>query len=124
MDARTNQLTASFPSETAKQVYCEFAAASDACYNSINYRRQQAYFTDDESVWDAPVRKLREEYVPVIGSGTFDQIERKNADAWESFLSYSMRSTILKPVSNGEIVRAGLLGQSLGRLSASNTRQE
>ena len=85
MDARTNQLTASFPSETAKQVYCEFAAASDACYNSINYRRQQAYFTDDESVWDAPVRKLREEYVPVIGSGTFDQIERKNADAWESF---------------------------------------
>jgi hypothetical protein len=85
MDARTNQLTASFPSETAKRVYCEFAAASDACYSSINYRRQQTYFTDDESVWDAPVRKLREEYVPVIGSGTFDQIERKNADAWESF---------------------------------------
>lgn len=85
MDARTNRLTASFPSETAKRVYCEFAAASDACYNSINHRRQQAYFTDGESVWDAPVRELREEYVPVIGSGTFDQLERKNADAWESF---------------------------------------
>jgi hypothetical protein len=42
MDARTNQLTASFPSETAKGVFCEFAAASDACYNSINYKRQQA----------------------------------------------------------------------------------
>lgn len=50
MDARTNQLTASFPSETAKRVYCEFAAASDACYNSINHRRQHAYFSDGESV--------------------------------------------------------------------------
>ena len=85
MDARTNQLTASFPSETAKRVFCEFAAASDACYNQINHRRQQAYFTHDESVWDAPVRELRDEYVPVIGSGTFDQLERKNAAAWESF---------------------------------------
>lgn len=85
MDARTNQLTANFPSETEKHVYCEFAAASDACYNSINYRRQQAYFTDDESVWDAPVRELREEYVPIIGSGTFDQLERKNSDSWNSF---------------------------------------
>ena len=85
MDARTNQLTASFPSETAKHVFCEFAAASDACYNQINHRRQQAYFTDGESVWDAPVRELRDEYVPVIGSGTFDQLERKNAAAWESF---------------------------------------
>ncbi|WP_248516909.1 transposase [Salinarchaeum laminariae] len=85
MDARTNQLTASFPTETAKHVFCEFAAASDACYNSINYRRQQAYFTDGENVWEAPVRELRDEYVPIIGSGTFDQIERKNADAWESF---------------------------------------
>jgi len=85
MDARTNQYTASFPSETAKQVYCEFAAASDACYNSINHCRQQAYFTDDESVWDAPVRELRGEYVPIIGSGTFDQLERKNSDMWESF---------------------------------------
>ena len=85
MDARTNQLTASFPSETAKRVFCEFAAASDACYNQINHRRQQAYFTDDESVWDAPVRELRDEYVPVIGSGTFDQLERKNAAVWESF---------------------------------------
>jgi len=85
MDARTNQLTARFPSETAKRVYCEFAAASDACYNQINHRRQQAYFSDDESVWDAPVRELREEYVPIIGSGTFDQLERKNADSWESF---------------------------------------
>lgn len=85
MDARTNQLTASFPSETVKNVFCEFAAASDACYNAINHRRQQTYFTDGESVWDAPVRELRDEYVPVIGSGTFDQLERKNADAWESF---------------------------------------
>ena len=85
MDARTNQLTASFPSEMAKRVYCEFAAASDACYNSINYRRQRAYFTDGESVWDAPVRELRDEYVPIIGSGTFDQLERKNADSWNSF---------------------------------------
>ena len=85
MDARTNQLTASFPSETAKHVFCEFAAASDACYNQINHCRQQAYFTDGESVWDAPVRELRDEYVPVIGSGTFDQLERKNAAAWESF---------------------------------------
>lgn len=85
MDERTNQLTASFPSETAKQVFCEFAAASDACYNAVNYRRQQAYFADDESVWDAPIRELREEYVPVIGSGTFDQIERKNADSWAAF---------------------------------------
>lgn len=85
MDARTNQYTASFPSETAKRVYCEFAASSDACYNEINHHRQQAYFTDSESVWDAPVRELRDEYVPVIGSGTFDQLERKNADSWESF---------------------------------------
>ncbi|MFC5970217.1 transposase [Halomarina salina] len=85
MDVRTNQVVASFPSATAKRVYCEFAAASDACYNSINYQRQHAYFTDGESVWDAPVRDLRDEYVPVIGSGTFDQLERKNAGMWESF---------------------------------------
>lgn len=83
--ARTNQLTVSFPSETAKRVYCEFAAASDACYNSINYRRQRAYFTDGESVWDTPVRELREEYMPIIGSGTFDQLQRKNDAAWTSF---------------------------------------
>ena len=84
---RTNSYTARFLDTEAKQVFCEFAAASDACYNEINYRRQQAYFDPDADIWDTNVRELREQYVPVIGSGTFDQLERRNRGNWRTFFT-------------------------------------
>ena len=90
---RTNSLTARFPDPEAKAVFCEFAAASDACYNQINYTRRQTYFDPDGDVFDVDVRDLREEYVPVIGSGTFDQLERRNRGNWRTFFTNKKKYT-------------------------------
>ncbi|WP_187433028.1 transposase [Natronococcus pandeyae] len=85
MDDRTNSYVATFPSPEEKRIYCEFAASSDACYNEINYRRHEAYFDPNGNVYKVDLRDLREKYVPVIGSGTFDQLERKNRGQWRSY---------------------------------------
>ena len=59
-------------------------AASCAFYNEINYRRHQAYFERDN--WsEAETDPLYDEYAPVLGTGTAQQLVRKSAEAWESF---------------------------------------
>ncbi|MFC6722896.1 transposase [Halobium palmae] len=85
MDDRTNSYTAHFLSDEGKALFGAFGSSSCACYNQINYTRWEAYLDPDEDVFEVDIRYLREEYVPVIGSGTFDQLARKNRMMWSSF---------------------------------------
>ena len=105
---RTNSYDASFPTSEAKRIYCEFAAASDCCYNEINYRRHQAYFNPEKDVYDVDVRTLREDYVPIIGSGTFDQLERENRASWNSY--FRLKAKYEDPDNNSVTDRPGLPG--------------
>lgn len=60
---------------------------ADTCaqlWNEINYRRRQSFFTGTIN-WEW--RDLYNKYKGIVGSGTAQQIERKNGEAWRSFYS-------------------------------------
>ena len=81
---RTNRLAATPRHSWQKACLCEWLAASCAFYNELNYRRRQGHF--DEHDWRAAnTGDLYEEYAPVLGTGTAQQLVRKNAETWESF---------------------------------------
>jgi putative transposase len=58
--------------------------ASASLWNELNYERRQQFF-DGESVWDTV--DYRKQYVGVTGSGTAQQLIRKNKSAWKSFFA-------------------------------------
>jgi putative transposase len=52
----------------------------------LTYRRRQQYFADDGDVWSAETGDLYEKYGPVSGTGSAQQLKRKNDAAWDGFL--------------------------------------
>jgi putative transposase len=62
----------------------DWLAAQPPLWNQITYRRRQAYFSDDGDVWDAEYTDLYDEYAPILGKATCQQITRKNSEAWRS----------------------------------------
>jgi putative transposase len=62
----------------------DWLAAQPPLWNQITYRRRQEYFSDDGDVWNAEYTDLYDEYAPIIGKATCQQIARKNSEAWRS----------------------------------------
>ena len=81
---RTNTYTAEATTERYRQCLFDWLAAQPPLWNQINYRRRQQYFSDDGDVWDAKYTDLYDEYAPLIGKATCQQITRKNSEAWRS----------------------------------------
>jgi len=84
---RTNQLTATTPRQEPWRKRCAFdwLVGQAAHWNELTYRRRQQYFQNDGNVWDAQTSDLYEKYGPVVGTGTAQQVKRKNDDAWKAF---------------------------------------
>jgi putative transposase len=59
----------------------EWLVAHAPLWNQITYRRRQAYFANDEDVWDAEYDDLYDEYAPVLGKAACQQVARKNSEA-------------------------------------------
>jgi hypothetical protein len=61
-------------------------------WTQITYRRPQAYSTDNEDVWDVEDDDLRDvegddlcdEYAPILGKTTCQQVARKNSERGEA----------------------------------------
>ena len=82
---RTNEYTAEPVSERYERCLFEWLTAHAPLWNQITYRRRQAYFSENEDVWDAEYTDLYEEYVPILGKAACQQVSRKNSEAWRSF---------------------------------------
>ena len=75
---RTNNFAAHPRHDWQKACLCEWLAASCAFYNEINHRRRQAHFDRDD--WrEATTTIFYDEYAPLVGTGTAQQLIRKNA---------------------------------------------
>ena len=81
---RTNTYTAEATSNRYRQCVFDWLAAQPPLWNQITYRRRQEYFSDDGDVWDAEYTDLYDEYAPILGKATCQQIARKNSEAWRS----------------------------------------
>ena len=81
---RTNTYIAEPATERYQQCLFDWLAAQPPLWNQINYRRRQQYFSDGGDVWDAEYTDLYDEYAPIIGKATCQQITRKNSEAWRS----------------------------------------
>ena len=81
---RTNEYTASPTSERYRQCVFEWLAAHAPLWNQLTYRRRQAYFSAGGDVWEAAYTDLYDEYAPVLGKATCQQVARKNSEAWRS----------------------------------------
>ena len=81
---RTNTYTAEPVSDRYRDCLFEWLAAHAPLWNQITYRRRQQYFAEDGDVWDAEYTGLYEQYAPILGKATCQQLARKNSDAWRS----------------------------------------
>jgi putative transposase len=81
---RTNTYTAEPVSDRYRECLFDWLAAHAPLWNQINYRRRQQYFDEDGDVWDAEYTDLYEQYVPLLGKATCQQLARKNSEAWRS----------------------------------------
>ena len=81
---RTNTYAAEPASDRYRECLFEWLAAHAPLWNQITYRRRQQYFADDGDVWDAEYTDLYDEYAPLLGKATCQQLARKNSDAWRS----------------------------------------
>jgi putative transposase len=81
---RTNTYAATPVSDRYRECLFEWLAAHAPLWNQINYRRRQQYFDENGDVWDADYTGLYEQYVPLLGKATCQQIARKNSEAWRS----------------------------------------
>jgi putative transposase len=81
---RTNTYTADPVSDRYRECLFDWLAAHAPLWNQITYRRRQQYFSDDGDVWDAVYTDLYEQYAPLLGKATCQQIARKNSEAWRS----------------------------------------
>ena len=59
--------------------------ASAALWNEINYERRENFADPDADVFD--ISEYRGKYAGVLGASTVQQVERKNREAWRSFLA-------------------------------------
>ena len=81
---RTNRYAAEAATERYRQCLFDWLVAHAPLWNQITYRRRQQYFDDDGDVWDADYADLYDEYAPILGKATCQQIARKNSEAWRS----------------------------------------
>ena len=81
---RTNTFAVRPLSNDDERLLRELMDASASLWNELNYERRQQFF-DGESVWDTA--DYRKKYVGVLGSGTAQQVIRKNKSAWKSFFA-------------------------------------
>ena len=81
---RTNTYTADPVSDRYRECLFEWLAAHAPLWNQITYRRRQQYFAEDGDVWDVAYTDLYEQYAPVLGKATCQQLARKNSEAWRS----------------------------------------
>jgi len=81
---RTNTFAVRPLSTQDEQLLRDLLDASASLWNELNYERRQQFF-DGESVWDTA--DYRKRYVDVTGSGTAQQVIRKNKSAWKSFFA-------------------------------------
>ena len=81
---RTNTFAVRPLSDNDERLLRDLLDASASLWNELNYERRQQFF-DGESVWDTA--DYRKQYVDVLGSGTAQQVIRKNKSAWKSFFS-------------------------------------
>ena len=72
-------------SDKDKELLRHLLDASAALWNEINYERRENYADPDGDVWD--ISEYRGRYSGVLGASTVQQIERKNREAWMSFLN-------------------------------------
>ena len=81
---RTNTYTAEATTDRYRQCLFDWLAAQPPLWNQINYRRRQAYFSDDDNAWDSKYTGLNDEYAPLHGKETCQKIARKNSEAGSS----------------------------------------
>jgi len=81
---RTNTYTTEPTTDRYRQCLFDWLAAHAPLWNQINYRRRQQYFDNNGDVWDAEYTDLYEEYAPLLGKATCQQLARKNSEAWRS----------------------------------------
>ena len=74
-------------------ILCEMSAV---LWNKLNYIRRQSFF-EGRFNWEECVDELYNEFKPIIGAATAQQIIRKNNEAWKSFF------TLLKLKSEGRL---------------------
>jgi len=84
---RTNTYIADPVSDRYRECLFDWLAAHPPLWNQINYRRRQRYFDEDGDVWDADYETLYDDYAPIIGKATCQQLARKNSEAWRSFFA-------------------------------------
>ena len=82
---RTNTYTAEPVTDRYRQCLFEWLAAHAPLWNQITYRRRQQYFSEDGDVWEATYADLYDDYAPVLGKATCQQLAHKNSEAWRSF---------------------------------------
>ena len=82
---RTNEYTAKPVSDRYRHCLFDWLAAHAPLWNQITYRRRQQYFSDDGNVWEADFGDLYDDYAPILGKATCQQVARKNSEAWRSF---------------------------------------
>jgi len=71
-------------SDRYKECLFEWLTAHAPLWNQITYRRRQQYFSEEGDVWDADYTDLYEQYAPLLGKATCQQVARKNSEAWRS----------------------------------------
>lgn len=81
---RTNTYTAAPVSDRYRECLFEWLAAHAPLWNQLTYRRRQQYFSEDGDVWDAQYADLYDDYAPILGKATCQQVARKNSEAWRS----------------------------------------
>ena len=82
---RTNKLRLR-PTEEQERALLNLCEMSAVLWNKLNYIRRQSFF-EGRFDWQEGVDELYDEFKPIIGAATAQQIIRKNDEAWKSFFS-------------------------------------
>jgi len=82
---RTNKLRLR-PAEEQEKALLNLCEMSAVLWNKLNYIRRQSFF-EGRFNWEEGIAELYNEFKPIIGAATAQQIIRKNDEAWRSFFS-------------------------------------
>ncbi|MEF8889840.1 MAG: transposase [Haloferacaceae archaeon] len=86
---RTNTFEVVPQSDTDEELLRRLLDASVALWNEITYERRKHCADPDADVWE--IREYRGRYGGTLGCSTVQQIERKNREAWRSFLALKQK---------------------------------
>jgi len=82
---RTNKLRLR-PTEEQEKALLNLCEMSAVLWNKLNYIRRQRFF-EGSFDWEEGIAELYNEFKPIIGAATAQQIIRKNDEAWRSFFA-------------------------------------